>query len=180
MSSLALGSTVGASPRRGTRGDGSDTAHVSTRTVERRHWLNAVVGVIDAAWNLTAEEEHLVIRIVGHILDELDIPGRNPEANIPATVAMEVEGGFYSSQMSSADAAYQRPTRPLRAGDQTFTPDVWRDALVEMFTSAYPDLQPVERLWLSNTVADLLGGIGVANRAPAFLPEDVVRVAVER
>ena len=68
--------------------------------------------------------------------------------------------------------------RALQQGDQTFAADVWRTALVEMFTTAYPDLSGIERVWLTRTVGDLLGGIGVATRAPVFLPEDVVRIAM--
>lgn len=147
-------------------------------TVERHHWLNAVAGVIDGAWNLTAEEQFHVLRIVGVILDELDIPDRGSPHEIPAPVAMEVEGGFYSCQLHDAvDAAVPRPVRALHEGDQTFEVDVWRTALVEMFTSAYPEMSGVERVWLTRTIGDLLGGIGVATRAPVFLPDDVVRIA---
>lgn len=145
--------------------------------MERHHWLSAVVGVIDAAWNLTAEEQHHVNRIVSVILDELAIPERGAPREIPAPIAMEVEGGFYSSQLHDAVLADDRPVRPLHPGDQTATPDVWRTSLVELFTTAYPDLSGVERVWLTKTLGDLLGGIGVATRAPVWLSEDVVRVA---
>lgn len=146
--------------------------------MERQHWLSAVVGVIDAAWNLTAEEQHHVNRIVAVILDELAIPERGAPSEIPAPVAMEVEGGFYSSQLhDAAIAVVERPVRPLHTGDQTAAPDVWRTSLVELFTTAYPDLSGIERVWLTKTIGDLLGGIGVTTRAPVWLSEDVTRVA---
>lgn len=146
--------------------------------MERHHWLNAVVGVIDAAWNLTAEEQYHVTRIVAVILDKLSIPERGAPAEIPAPIAMEVEGGFYSSQMHDAALSQvERPVRALSSGDQTVAPDVWRTTLVELFTTAYPDLTGVERVWLTKTIGDLLGGIGVATRAPVWLSEDVTRVA---
>jgi hypothetical protein len=150
-----------------------------TSDVERHHWLNAIVGVLDAAWNLTAEEQYHALRIIGVVLDELGIPERGAPCEIPAPVAMEVEGGFYSSQLhDAAGLGLGRPVRALQHGDQTFAADVWRTALVEMFTTAYPDLNGVERVWLTRTIGDLLGGIGVTTRAPVFLPEDVVRIAM--
>lgn len=149
-----------------------------TRPVEREHWLSAVVGVIDAAWNLTAEEQHHVNRIISVILDELDIPDRGDPVEIPVPIAMEVEGGFYSCQIHDAALSSEdRPVREVTEDDLTASPDVWRSSLVGLFTTAYPDLSGVERVWLSATIGELLGGIGVATRAPVWLSEDVVRVA---
>lgn len=156
-------------------------ANRSARTrIERHHWLNTIVGVIDAAWNLTAEEQFHAIRIVSGVLQQMLIPDRGEPREVPIPLALEVGGGFYSAQLTSTlDSGIERSVRPLRAGDQTVPLDVWRDALVGLVTTSYPDLEPLERVWLTRAFDDLLAALGVTERAPVFLPEDVVRLARE-
>jgi hypothetical protein len=158
----------------------ADTAQVSNH-IERHHWVNTIIGFLDATWHLTDIELVQVSRIIGGVLDILHIPDRGEPAEIPIPLMMEVGAGFYSRSMAaSADAATPRPVRELAQGDVSFSPDIWRAAVAGLFTAAYPDLDGVERLYLDKTIADLLTALGVDRRAPQFVSEDVARIASQR
>ncbi len=149
--------------------------------VERHHWVNTVIGFLDATWHLTDIELVQVSRIVGAVLDILHIPDRGEPKEIPLPLMMEVGAGFYSRSMAaSADATTPRPVRELSEGDVSFSPDIWRAAIANLFTSAYPDLDGMERVYLDKTIADVLTALGVDRRAPQFVSEDVARIASQR
>jgi hypothetical protein len=152
-----------------------------TINVERHHWVNTTLGMIDATWHLTDAEKVQVAAIIARVLDVLDIPGRGQPTVIPMPLMMEASAGFYSMQVNTtAQAASIRPIRAIVDGDLTFPPDVWRASITTLFTSAYPDLEPLERVFLDSTIGDLLDAIGVDTRAAQFVSEDVARVAEQR
>lgn len=156
------------------RRDRSDTADMTD--VERHHWLNTFLGIIDAAFNLTdAEQAHLIV-IFRDLLKALQIPERGAPIEIPATLALEVTSSFHTIALAGPrDSQMQRPVRAAGPGDVVVSVEAWRDALAGLLDVAYPDLIPAERLLASKVLGDCLTGIGVPRRAAAFLPDDVVR-----
>lgn len=146
-------------------------------TVERHHWLNTYLGILDAAFNLTdGEQAHLIV-ILRDLLRALSIPERGTPAEVPATLAVEVSSGFHTIALAGPrESQVQRPVRAVVPGDVVVSVEAWRDALLGMLQVAYPDLDPAERLLASKVFADCLTGIGLPHRASTFLPDDVVRV----
>lgn len=152
-----------------------------TIAVHRHHWVNTVLGFLDATWHLTDAESVQVSRIISNLLDVLNIPERGAPAKLPMPLLMEAAGGFYSAQVNSvAAASSQKPVREIEEGDVTFEPDIWRAAIAELFTTAYPDLDPYERLFVDRTIGDLLDALGVDTRAAQFISSDVARAAQQR
>lgn len=149
--------------------------------MQRHHWVNTVLGFLDATWHLTDSEMVQVSRIVSNLLDVLNIPDRGAPSKLPMPLMMEAAGGFYSSQVNSvAASSSQKPVRAITSGDVTFEPDIWRAAISELFTTAYPDLDGYERLFLDRTIGDLLDALGIDTRAAQFISEDVARAAEAR
>ena len=149
--------------------------------MQRHHWVNTLLGFLDATWHLTDEEKVQVSAIASKLLDVLNIPERGAPAKLPMPLMMEAAGGFYSSQVNSlALASSQKPVRAISEGDVTFEPDIWRAAISELFTTAYPDLDGHERLFVEATIGDLLDALGVDTRAAQFISEDVARAAEQR
>jgi hypothetical protein len=146
--------------------------------VDRHHWVNTVVGFIDSVWNLTPEELAPAIRVVRALLERLDVPGRGEPVEIPAPLALEVDGGFYATQINAVyDSGLLRPVRKLGPRDIQYPIEVWCASLTSMFTKAYPGLDPIERVYLTKAFLDLLTSLGVPDRAPVYIPEDVARAA---
>ena len=146
------------------------------RVAERHHWLNTIVGVLDTAFHLTEHEQLETIKIVRGLLEGIRIPERSVAASLPAPVALEVESGFYTIQLAHVrDSGLLRPVRSIQAHDVTVSAEAWRDALVGMLLTGYPDMAPMERLLATKVFGDLLLALGVPERAAAFFPEAVVR-----
>ena len=146
--------------------------------VEQHHWLNTIVGLLDQAFFLTDDEQIHVIRIVSSFLNELSIPDRGPVAQLPPPLALEMEDGFYTAQMSGPrSSGLVRPARAIHSGDIVLPLETWRESFMSMIDVAYPDLDPTERLIASKTLTGLLAAIGLPDRAALFFPEDVVRAA---
>lgn len=146
--------------------------------IERHHWINTVVGIIDSVWHLTPEEQFHTIRVVKALLEHLSIPERGEPREVPAPLALEVDGGFYNLQLNSTqDSGIARPVRAPGPRDYNLPMEVWCQSLVNLFTTAYPDLEPLERLYLTKGFLDLLASLGAPHRAPAYVPEDVSRAA---
>jgi len=165
---------------------GSDTAAMSDTTrhtlppIERHHWLNTVVGLIDSVWHLTPEEQYQTIRVVRALLERLAVPERGAPREIPASLALEVDGAYYNTQLNSTyDSGAPRPIRRVERTDYTLPVEVWCSSLTSLFTTAYPDLDPIERVLLTKTFLDLLTSLGADERSPSHIPEDVARVARE-
>jgi hypothetical protein len=143
--------------------------------VERHHWLNTFLGILDAAFHLTDEEQAHVIVVLRDLLAAVRVPDRGEPVELPAALALEVTSNFFT--VSLAGPRDNRTERPVRFADRTdlvVSLEAWRDALMGMLLVAYPDLLPVEKLLLSKYFTELLTGIGVPARAPEFLPSEVV------
>jgi hypothetical protein len=144
--------------------------------VERHHWLNTFIGILDAAFNLTEEEQAAVIAILRELLVALQIPERGSPVELPAALALEVSSEFFTISLSGPrESRLQRSVRAATETDTVVSPDAWRDSLAGMLMVAYPDLIPAERLLAHNVFSKILLGIGVPHRAPEYLPGDVIR-----
>jgi hypothetical protein len=147
----------------------------STR-VERHHWLNTFIGILDAAFHLTEIEQAQLITVLRDLLVAVRIPDRGEPQEIPAALALEVTSNFFTISLAGPrDSGVTRPVRAATAGDVVVSLEAWRTALVGMLTVAYPDMFPAERLLVDRVFTDVLAGIGVPQRAAEFLPGDVVR-----
>jgi hypothetical protein len=143
--------------------------------VDRHHWLNAIVGMLDQAFRLTDDEQFFVLDIVSRLLDALDIPFRGDPQQLPASVAQEAESGLYSMQLSTPrEVGLVRPVRAVTGGDMVVSVEAWRTALLGMLITAYPDLEPVEKMTAAQVLDDLLTAIGVPTRLAMFFPSEVV------
>jgi len=146
--------------------------------VERYHWLNTIVGILDQAFHLTDEEQIQVIAHVNHLLTELNIPDRSEPSVIPPPLALEMSASFYTTQLSGPrESGLIRPIRRTTHQDMVVSVQAWDEMFLTMLTTAYPDMTPIERIYTSKQISTLLDAIGVPDRAAAFFPEDVVRVA---
>jgi hypothetical protein len=143
--------------------------------VERYHWVNTFVGILDSAFHLREEEQYAAARIVGQLLDWLDIPGRGQPAVLPLPLLVEVTKGFYTLGLNSyRQSDLGRPIRAVVDTDQVVPLETWRQSLQRLLTTAY-ELNAEELLMIDIALNRLLSSLGVPERAPDFLPEDVVR-----
>lgn len=146
-----------------------------TAALERHHWLNTFVGVLDAAFHLSDEEQFAVTDIVNRLLRQLRIPERGRPETLPIPLAQEVHASLYSLQLEGRRHSRLDPHhRAVNGDDCVASLEAWRAAMVDMLTVAYPDLEVEERLLLSKTTTDLLAAIGVPNRAAAHFPPAVI------
>jgi len=146
--------------------------------VERHHWLNTLVGILDQAFNLTDEEQVYVIDIVNRLLEGLAIPERGEPALLPPQLVLEMSSGVYSTKIAGPrSSGVVRPIRATSARDMVVSIQAWVESLLGLLLTAYPDLTPVERIVAAKVFSDLLDGIGVPDRAAAFFPDDVIRIA---
>jgi hypothetical protein len=153
---------------------------MSALKVERYHWLNTIVGILDQAFHLTEEEQVHVLDIVNRLLDSLAIPERGQPQLLPPQLLLEMSAGLYSSQLAAPrEVPITRTVRLAAPGDIVVSIEAWVEALLSMLTTAYPDLSPTERIVTAKVLADLLDAIGVPDRAAVFFPDDVVRAALE-
>jgi len=144
---------------------------MSTR-VERHHWLNTIVGVLDSAFHLTLDEQFAVSSIVNKLLAALRIPERGAAQVLPMPVVQEAHASYYSTSMATEDGRVVRGATSL---DCVTSLETWRSALEDMVVTAYPDLSAEERILLAKVLSDLLAAIGVPNRAAMFFPDAVLK-----
>lgn len=141
----------------------------------RHHWLNTIVGILDSAFFLTDEEQFAVADIVQKVLATLRIPERGVPAILPVPIAQEAYAGYYSIALTGPrTSGVVRTVRPVTDHDVVISIEAWREAIVGMFTTAYPDLTSDERLMLTKVFHDLLAAIGAPQRAASFVPEVVI------
>lgn len=135
------------------------------------------MGILDSAFALSEEELYFTTVIVKKLLEGLRIPERSGEgAVVPTAVAQEAHAGVFSTLVNSPrDAGFFKEARGVASGDTVVTLEAWRQALLGLITTGFPDLEPVEVVWATSTIDDLLLGLGVPNRAAAFFPDEVVR-----
>lgn len=148
----------------------------ASRDVERHHWVNTYLGILDAAYRLSDEEQLYCSSMIVQLLDLLDIPGRGTPETLPAALSLEVEGGFYTITLfGPRDSGVRRPVRAADGADIAVSVEAWCQMLVQMLLSAYPELSPPDRMIAAKVFTDILTGIGVPNRAAAAFPEGLVR-----
>lgn len=144
--------------------------------VERRHWLNTIVGLLDAAFYLSPEEQFLVTDIVKRLLTSLRIPERSEALTLPSAVAMEVKSQLYTLTLAGPrDSGFERPVRAVNPGDIIVSVESWQQAFMDMILISYPDLDPIERIIASKAFNEMLVALGVPTRAAAFYPDAVVK-----
>lgn len=153
----------------------SDTLESGRGVVARHHWLNTIVGTLDSALVLDDEEKVFVITKVNQLLIDLDIPKRLPHPSfLRADLALEVESGHFSASSQIAQSEMQ-PRRAPNDTDVVVSLDAWRNSLVGLFTSAYPTMEPSEKVHCDSQVTCILEALGVPGRLARFLPDDVQR-----
>lgn len=147
---------------------------------ERYHWLNTLVGVLDAAFYLSDEEQYLVTDIFNRVLISLNIPERPSNDELPAPVALELKSGFYSAQLAGPRASgRERPVRAVNEKDMVVSVDSWAQAFMDMILVSYPHLDPVERMVTVKSFTVMLVALGLPNRSAAFYPDMVIRAYLE-
>jgi len=144
--------------------------------IERHHWLNTYLGILDSVFFLTENEEFHTIKILSDLLAALNIPDRSTPAIIPSSVALEAKSSFYTINLDgSRKSERDRLPRVVYDGDTIVSQEAWRDMFVNMLVTAYPDLSPEERVLISKIFSDLLTALGVPERMAAYFPDDVVK-----
>lgn len=145
-----------------------------TMNVERHHWLATYCGILDSAFYLSEEELFAVSNIVKKLLTLLQVPGRSEPHHLPLPVVQEVTGQYYTIALAARDSGRPRLVRPVTDEDCSVSLEGWREALVGLITSAYPDIDVDHRLILTKVFTDLLANLGVPARAAAFHPNAVL------
>ena len=146
--------------------------------VKAYHWINTFTGFLDAALHLTEDEQVQVMAICGKMLGMLNIPDRGQPISLANPVALEVASSFYSTLLNGPrDSGRQREIRRVTGQDMYVSLEAWREALLGMILTGYPDLSGEERLVAARTLTDLLVGLGVPDRAASHLPDAVIRTA---
>ena len=145
--------------------------------IQRHHWVNTIVGILDGAFYLTYDEQTSVSTIVTGLFRKLNIPERGRVHTIPLNVSAEVLSGHYSEALAGS-RALKGARIPKRTTPEmcNVSVEAWRAALETMIISAYPDLMPAERIFLAKVLTDLLKAIGVPYRASAFFPDAVIKM----
>ena len=144
--------------------------------IQRHHWLNTYLGILDSVFFLSEEEQYHTIKIISSLLEAIKIPERGTPVLIPASVAVEAKNSYYSISLDARQKSnFERHPRILDNGDLMVSIDAWRDSLLNMLTTAYPELEPEEKILCAKIFTELLVALGLPNRAAAYFPDDVVR-----
>jgi len=151
----------------------ADTAGMAQH-VERHHWVNTLCGILDSAFYLDDAELVGVVEIVSKLLAYLHIPARGEPAALSPGLVSEATGSYYAISLSSRDYGLVRAMRAAGGNDCVVSLEAWREALLRVFTTAYPDLNADERFVAVKVLTDLLAAIGVPGRAAAHHPQEVV------
>jgi len=144
--------------------------------IERHHWINTYLGILDSVFFLSDEEQYHTIKIVTSLLTALNVPERGLPVLVPASVAVEAKNSYYSISLDARQkSSFERHPRVLESNDITVSIDAWRDSLLNMLVTAYPDFQAEEKILAAKIFTELLEALGLPNRAAAYFPDDVVR-----
>jgi hypothetical protein len=142
--------------------------------IERYHWVNMYLGILDGAFTLTEEEQHDIIKEIKLLLDRLNIPKRSNPIEIPSALALEVRASFYTNLLN----------KNIKRGNEAnldqenilkVSIEAWRDPFLNWLILAYPDLDGEERIIAANTFEKLLKNLRLPNRVPYYLPDDVIK-----
>ena len=144
--------------------------------IQRHHWLNTYLGILDSVFFLSEEEQYHTIKIISSLLEAIKIPERGTPVLIPASVAVEAKNSYYSISLDARQKSnFERHPMIIDNSDLMVSIDAWRDSLLNMLTTAYPELEPEEKILSAKIFTELLVALGLPNRAAAYFPDDVVR-----
>lgn len=141
--------------------------------IERYHWINMYLGILDGVFSLTEEEQHDIIKEIKLLLDRLNIPNRSNPIEIPATLALEVRAGFYTNLLNK-----NIKNNNLEINDKdlfSVSLEAWRDPFINWLFLAYPDLDSQERIITAKSFEKVLKMLNIPKRVPYYLPDDVIK-----
>lgn len=143
--------------------------------VKRHHWLNTIVGIIDSAFRLSPMEQMGTLDVVNKILKATRIPDRAVAQTLPAPLSFEIASGIFSNQLATARNLNQNyDSIPVGSGDMVISAEAWRDALVGLILTSYPDLTADEKLYINVGFTNLLESLGIPQRRAYFFPQTVI------
>lgn len=145
------------------------------KIASRTNWINTIVGILNSAFTLSEEEKYQVMSITKRLLQALNIPERSTPEKLPAAVALESRSGFYSVSLNQRSLLSESEIRRVTVNDIVVSIESWRDALLGLLTTAYPDLSMEERIITAKILTEMLVALGLPERAAVFFPEEVVR-----
>jgi len=146
---------------------------------DRSTWLAVYVGTLDNAFALSEEEVYGVTEIVRRLLTLLNVPDRATPRHLPMPVVHELVGAVYTTALAGRGTGVERDVRAATGLDCVASLEAWREALIGMLTTAYPDLSVQEKLLTTKVFTDLLASIGVPDRAASCHPQMVVDAYLE-
>lgn len=141
--------------------------------IERFHWVNMYLGILDGVFTLTEEEQHDIIKEIKLLLDRLNIPNRSNPIQIPATLALEVRAGFYTNLLNK-----NIKNNSIETSDKdlfSVSMEAWRDPFINWLFLAYPDLDSEERIIAAKSFEKVLIMLNIPKRKPYYLPDDVIK-----
>ena len=150
-----------------------------TTKITRANWINTIVGILNSAFILSEEEKYHVINITKRLLEALNIPERSTPEKLPAAVALEARSGFYSINLNQRSLLSSSDIRQVTANDIVVSVESWRDALMGLLVTAYPDLTFEEKIITAKILTEMLSALGLPERAAIFFPQEVVRAFQE-
>lgn len=143
--------------------------------VTRANWINTIVGILNSAFSLTEEEKYQIMSITQRLLQALNIPDRDTPDKLPAAVALESRSGFYSLNLHQVNSNQNPEMRHVTQNDIVVSIESWRDALMDLLITAYPDLTIEERIITAKILTEILSALGLPDRAAVFFPQEVVK-----
>ena len=135
----------------------------------REHWVNTLVGIINASYSLTPVEVVELKDAVAALLDYLRVPARGVPACLSTELAQEVHEGFYSSKFDETGLQAASQRGPAQGLDHEAS-DVWRQTLLRQITSAYPDLAAIDKMAAASVFSKLVDSIRGPQRSVHHTP----------
>lgn len=132
--------------------------------------------MLDNSFSLEEEELYQVAATLRHMLESLGIPDRGDPVVVSAALLLEHEGGAWAQSLHGPrDAGVPSYPRVANGRDTKVTLEAWRQALLSMITSAYPDLDDSEVMLAASVLDGVLLSLGVPERVAYYIPNEVVR-----
>ena len=139
------------------------------------HWVNMYLGILDGVFSLSEKEQHDTIKEIKSLLDRLDIKNRKQPIELPATVALELKAGFYTNLLKLSNHEKRSYLNSNNLNNLEVSVEAWRDPFINWLILAYPDLDSEDRILAAKSFEAILINIGVPDRVPYYLPDDVIR-----